>query len=142
MNALIACHYRSGAFYPVGGPLKISESVATVIEKWGGKVLVRAPVSSILIDDRTNCAYGVVVKGKQILAKSVVSSIGVPATFTKLIPQSQQSLVRKYIDMMKNDEEVASNISLMSMFVGIDDSDSSLNLPKSNYWIHESWDHD
>lgn len=43
-----------------------------VIEKWGGKVLVRAPVSSILIDEK-NCAYGVVVKGKEILAKSVVS---------------------------------------------------------------------
>jgi len=142
MNALIACHYRSGAYYPVGGPLKISENISAVIEKWGGKVLVRAPVSSILIDDTSNRAYGVVVKGKQILAKSVVSSVGVPTTFMKLIPQSHQSLVSKYIDIMKNDEEVASNISLMSMFVGISDPDSSLNLPKSNYWIHNSWDHD
>ena len=63
MNALIACHYRSGSWYPVGGPLQISQSIVKVIEKWGGKVLVRAPVSSILTDDK-NRAYGVVVKGK------------------------------------------------------------------------------
>eukprot|EP00547_Thalassionema_nitzschioides_P004252 CAMPEP_0194221660 /NCGR_PEP_ID=MMETSP0156-20130528/31081_1 /TAXON_ID=33649 /ORGANISM="Thalassionema nitzschioides, Strain L26-B" /LENGTH=100 /DNA_ID=CAMNT_0038952139 /DNA_START=64 /DNA_END=363 /DNA_ORIENTATION=+ len=62
---------------------------------------------------------------------------------TRLIPESRRSLVSKYIDIMK-DANVASNISLMSMFVGIRDPDGSLtnNLPKSNYWIHSSWDHD
>ena len=31
----------------------------------------------------------------------------------------------------------------MSMFVGIKDEDGTLNnLPKSNLWIHSSWDHD
>ncbi len=56
-----------------------------MVEKRGGKVLVRAPVSSILIDDN-NRAYGVVVKGKEILAKSVVSSVGAPTTMTRLFP--------------------------------------------------------
>ena len=140
MNALIACHYRSGAYYPAGGPLKISESIVKVIEKWGGKVLVRAPVESILIDDK-NRAYGVVVKGKEILAKSVVSSVGTPTTMTKLIPDSHQSLIRKYIDIMQ-DANIASNISLMSMFVGINDPKGSLELPKSNLWVHPSWNHD
>lgn len=140
MHAIITYHYRSGAYYPVGGPLRISESIIRVIEKWGGKVLVRAPVSSILIDHR-NRAYGVVVKGKEILAKSIVSSVGSPTTMTKLIPESHQSMVRKQVVMMK-DKNVASNISLMSVFVGISDPDGSIKLPKSNYWVHQSWDHD
>lgn len=140
MNALIANHYRSGAFYPVGGPLKIAESIINVIEKWGGKVLVRAPVSSILIDKK-NRAYGVVVKGKHILAKTIISSVGAPNTFMGLLPKSHNHLVDKYTAIL-NDSNIASNVSLMSMFVGINDDDQSLQLPKSNYWVHQSWDHD
>ena len=140
MNALIAAHYRSGAFYPVGGPLKIAESIVKLIERWGGRVLVRAPVDTILIDDKSR-AYGVVVKGKPILARTIVSSVGVPTTMIKLIPEKHQGSVSRHIEMLKN-PDVASNISLMSMFVGIKDPDGTLKLPKSNYWIHPSWDHD
>mmetsp|Transcript_12059 Transcript_12059/g.18516 ORF Transcript_12059/g.18516 Transcript_12059/m.18516 type:complete len:556 (+) Transcript_12059:100-1767(+) len=142
MNALIASHYRSGAYYPKGGPLVIAERIIHVIEKWGGKVLVRAPVSSILIDEKKNRAYGVEVKGKKILAKTVISSVGAPKTFMGLVPHSHQHVVEKCTKAM-GDPNVASNVSLMSMFVGINDEDQSLQLPKSNYWIHSpSWDHD
>lgn len=140
MNALIANHYRSGAYYPIGGPIEIAKSIIQVIEKWGGKVLVRGRVDSILIDDN-NCAYGVVVKGNEILANTVVSSVGAPATMTKLIPETHRNLVSRHIDSMK-DESVASNVSLMSMFVGIKDDEGSLTLPKCNYWLHPTWDHD
>jgi len=142
MNALIASHYRSGAYYPKGGPLVIAERIIHVIEKWGGKVLVRAPVSSILIDEKKNRAYGVEVKGKRILAKTIISSVGAPKTFLGLVPASHQRAVEKRNKALM-DPNVASNVSLMSMFVGINDEDHSLQLPKSNYWIHSpSWDHD
>jgi len=127
MHAIITIHYRAGAYYPVGGPLRISESIVRVIEKWGGKVLVRAPVLTILIDDK-NRAYGVVVKGKEILAKSIVSSVGTPTTMTKLIPESCHSIIRKHIDIMKH-KNVASNVSLMSVFVGISEPEGSFNHP-------------
>ena len=57
-------------------------------------MLVRAPVSSILIDKK-NRAYGVEVKGKQILAKTVISSVGAPKTFMGLVPPSHQCVVDK-----------------------------------------------
>ncbi|KAL7534870.1 hypothetical protein ACHAXR_006135 [Thalassiosira sp. AJA248-18] len=140
INALITSHYRFGAYYPIGGPLHMSKSIVQLIEKWGGKVLVRGKVDTILVDEK-NCACGVVVKGKQILAKTIVSSVGAPATMTKLIPGSHRRLVSTHIEVLK-DANVASNVSLMSMFVGINDTEGSLKLPKSNYWIHTSWDHD
>jgi all-trans-retinol 13,14-reductase len=111
-----------------------------VIEKWGGKVLVRAPVSSILTDNN-NKAYGVVVNGLEILAKLIVSSVGTPTTMTKLIPESHHSIIRMHIDVTKH-KNVASNTSLMSMFVGIGDPEGKFNLPKSNFWVHQSWQHD
>ncbi|KAL7548163.1 hypothetical protein ACHAWF_011456 [Thalassiosira exigua] len=64
VNALITEHFHHGAYYPVGGPRKISESIVKLIETWGGKVLVRANVDSILVDNK-NRAYGVVVKGER-----------------------------------------------------------------------------
>jgi all-trans-retinol 13,14-reductase len=142
MNALIASHYRNGAYYPKGGPLVIAERIIHVIERWGGKVLVRAPVSSILIDEKTNRAYGVQVQGKTIFAKTIISSVGAPKTFMGLVPSSHKHVVDKCTKAL-TDPKVASNVSLMSMFVGINDKDHSLQLPKSNYWIHScSWDHD
>ncbi|KAL7489223.1 hypothetical protein ACHAW6_014821 [Cyclotella cf. meneghiniana] len=140
MHSLIYTHYEGGAFYPVGGPLKVASSIVKVIEKWNGKVLVRAPVSSILIDQR-NRAFGVEVKGKQIFANTIISSVGAPSTFGKLLPENHQGLVSPIIDAMKN-EKIASNMTLMSMFVGIKDPDESLDLPKQNIWVYNSWDFD
>ena len=142
MNALIASHYRGGAYYPKGGPLVIAELIIHVIERWGGKVMVRAPVSSIIMDEKRNRAIGVEVKGRKIMANTVISSVGAPKTFGGLVPSSHRQVVNDCIQGL-NDPNVASNVSLMSMFVGINDPDHSLTLPKSNYWIHSpSWDHD
>jgi len=140
MQALVAAHYRSGAYYPIGGPLKIAESAAKVLERWGGKVLVRAPVSSIVVNHK-NEAIGVVVKGETIRAKCVVSSIGVPWTYTKLIPDSHQHLVRPYIDKIQ-DPKISARTTLMTLFVGLNDPKGELKLPKRNYWIFRSWDHE
>lgn len=140
MHSLIYTHYQGGAYYPIGGPMKIATSYIKVIEKWGGKVLVRAPVSAILINE-TKRAVGVEVKGRQLFAPTIVSSAGAPATFGKLIPDEQQKLVLPMIKAMKNDK-IASNVTLMSMFVGIKDPGESLNLPKQNFWVYNSWDHD
>ena len=140
MHSLIYTHYKGGAYYPIGGPLHIASSYISVIEKWGGRVLVRAPVTSILINEQ-NVAIGVEVKGKRILATTIVSSIGAPATFCKLVPTPHQKLVLPLIETMK-EQRIASNMTLMSMFVGIKDPDSSLDLPKQNFWIYDSWDHD
>jgi all-trans-retinol 13,14-reductase len=140
MNALIEGHYQSGAYYLVGGPLQIAESAATVLERWGGKVLVRAPVSSIVMNDQ-NEAIGVVVKGNTIRAKAVVSSIGVPGTYTKLIPDTHKHLVQPYVERIQ-DPKIASLNSLMTLFVGLDDPKGELKLPKQNYWIFPSWDHE
>eukprot|EP00584_Thalassiosira_punctigera_P005922 CAMPEP_0172541900 /NCGR_PEP_ID=MMETSP1067-20121228/12622_1 /TAXON_ID=265564 ORGANISM="Thalassiosira punctigera, Strain Tpunct2005C2" /NCGR_SAMPLE_ID=MMETSP1067 /ASSEMBLY_ACC=CAM_ASM_000444 /LENGTH=581 /DNA_ID=CAMNT_0013328027 /DNA_START=70 /DNA_END=1815 /DNA_ORIENTATION=- len=140
MHAVLASHFRSGAYYPIGGPTAIAASIVRLIERWGGRVMVRSPVESILIDEKDR-ACGVLVKGREIFAKSVVSSVGAPATMTKLLPESHRGLVGRQIDAMR-DPDVASFGSLMSLFVGINDADKSLELPRRNYWVHKTWDHD
>ena len=45
-------HYIPGAFYPVGGTSEIAFQIITIIERLGGRVLVDAPVTKILVNDK------------------------------------------------------------------------------------------
>merc|ERR1711963_532185 len=60
MQALLMNHFMRGSFYPVGGASEIAYNIVPVIEKSGGKVLVRAEVEEILV--KGGKAVGVRVK--------------------------------------------------------------------------------
>jgi all-trans-retinol 13,14-reductase len=50
VHAVLINHYLYGASYPRGGASEIAFSIIPVIERAGGRVLVRAPVTTILTD--------------------------------------------------------------------------------------------
>lgn len=58
MHSLLANHYLYGASYPRGGASEIAFHIIPVIEKVGGKVLVRANVSKILVDEGSGKVQG------------------------------------------------------------------------------------
>ena len=65
MNGIISNHYISGhAYYPTGGPANITKTFIASIEALGGSVLVRAPVSKILLNERGDEVIGVHVRGR------------------------------------------------------------------------------
>ncbi len=57
IDALFLHHSKRGVYYPKGGASEIPYHIIQVLEKHGGKVLVNAPVSSILVDGMQN-VYG------------------------------------------------------------------------------------
>ncbi|ETW01675.1 hypothetical protein H310_06296 [Aphanomyces invadans] len=140
LNAAILNHYRGGAYYAVGGPSVIPKKVVRVIESHGGKVLVRAPVSEILIDASNN-AFGVRVKGKDILARTIISTVGAPQTYAKLIPETHRHHVDHLLRELAN-PAMQSCCSLMSLFVGFRGDAKELDLPTHNVWKFPSWSHD
>ncbi|KAH9125769.1 hypothetical protein AeMF1_003671 [Aphanomyces euteiches] len=140
LNAAILSHYRGGAYYAIGGPSVITKTIVRTIEELGGKVLVRAPVSSILVND-SGAAIGVNVKGKDIFAKTIISSIGAPQTYSKLIPDSHRHLVAAQIQELAN-PDLQSCCSLMSLFIGFKGDAEELGLPTYNVWKFPSWDHE
>ena len=140
--AMILTHFIGGGYYPVGGPSVIPKHMIRVIEKYGGgRVFVRASVSSIVVEGGK--AVGVVVKGKHtIRAPIVISSVGAPLTFNKLVPEHlRKEIFQEEIQGLKK-EGVASTLSLMSMFVGVRGTSEELMLPRCNHWVFPSWDHD
>lgn len=122
-----------GAYYPIGGPSVIARSIIPIARRSGGKVLVRAPVSKILLDSK-NQAIGVEVKGKKIYAANVVSTIGAPLTYTKMVPDTHKHLIANEVRALKQ-PILKSMVSLTSLFVGFDGTAEELKLPKHNYWV-------
>ncbi|KAF0713011.1 Aste57867_4562 [Aphanomyces stellatus] len=137
--ASVLQHYCGGGYYPIGGSSVISKSVTRVIESHGSKVLVRASVDTILVD-ATGTAYGVRVNGKDIFAKTIISTVGAPATYTKLIPKAHSHRVAHLVKELSN-PDIQSCCSLMSLFVGFKGDAKELGLPTHNVWKFPSWAH-
>ena len=51
MQSTLLTHFINGAYYPRGGASEIAFNTIPVIRRSGGNVLVRAPVTNILVDD-------------------------------------------------------------------------------------------
>ena len=49
---MLITHLQRGGSYPVGGASEIAFHMIPIIERAGGRVLVRAPVTNILVDEK------------------------------------------------------------------------------------------
>ncbi|KAJ3416071.1 hypothetical protein HDV05_003430 [Chytridiales sp. JEL 0842] len=138
-HAVIFAHYFGGGYYPIGGSLEIARPIVRKIESLGGRVLVRAPVSEIIVDEKNGVATGVIVKGTPIQAKIIISAAGAINTYKKLIPQTQSHRIKRQLAAL---DKLTPTSSFVSLFVGLDTSDGvDLQLPRKNYWIFPTWDH-
>ena len=78
---------REGGCYPRGGSESLAGNLVPVIEEWGGRVLVDAPVAQIYINDDGVAAGVYLADGTLIEAKQIVSGAGYTNTFGKLVPE-------------------------------------------------------
>jgi len=123
---------RNGGFYPVGGPGEIVNGIIPVIQRAGGKVLVKAKVSEILIHNGKAC--GVVLKkgsvtNRIICSKEVISSIGLINTW-KLTPFKYQNKICTSNPALSD----SPSCQHMSIFLGFRGDQQELELPSSNSW--------
>ncbi len=137
MQAILANHYFDGAAYPVGGASTMAAAATRVIEAGGGAVLVRAEVERILVQDGK--AVGVrLTNGHEIFAPRIVSDAGFATTFLRLLPPEERHRVQP--------EEVIRRVGIsmahLCLYVGLNASSASLDLPRFNYWIYPDEHHD
>ncbi|XP_067101014.1 inactive all-trans-retinol 13,14-reductase [Osmerus mordax] len=141
INALLIHHYKRGAYYPRGGASEISYHIIPVIQKSGGNVLVRAPVTQILVN-KEGAAYGVKVKKGQeeveVRAPVVISNCGIFTTFQKLLPPeiSMKQDVQDRLDMMRHGR------GSFLVFSGFDATQEELGIVSTNFWLFKNNDMD
>lgn len=136
-HAIVTEHYFDGAAYPVGGAGRIAETMAPLIEKSGGEVLVKAEVREILLEDGR--AAGVrMADGRELRASVVISDTGVHNTFGKLLPPQ----VAGKLGALEAIRCLPPSSGHLCLYVGLKKSAAELGLPKSNLWIFPGNDHD
>jgi all-trans-retinol 13,14-reductase len=138
MHAAVAKHYFAGGSFPVGGSSEIVKTVAKVLEKAGGTILISAEVDQIVIKNKK--AVGVKMKdGKLFSAKNIISGAGIMTTYNQLIP----SEVAEKHQLKQQLQTVKRSVSHACLYIGLEGSPQELNLPKTNYWIYpDHIDHD
>ncbi|XP_050571486.1 all-trans-retinol 13,14-reductase-like [Cygnus atratus] len=158
INVLMVHHYQRGAWYPRGGASEIAFHAVPLIERAGGAVLVRAPVTRVLVSPAGTAVGVAVQKGLseeevEILAPVVISDAGIFNTFGKLLPAPLRSHpvspvsppgagwhrpqpshvpagVRSRLAMVRH------GMGSFLVFVGLRGSAAELALPATNFWIY------
>ena len=137
MHAIVASHYLEGASYPVGGASRIAETVAPVIERGGGKIVVNAEVSEIVVE--RNRAVGVrMADGREIRAGTIISDTGAPSTFDNLLHESSGPLEKVRAKLRR----IPPSPAHLCLYVGVKESAAHLGISATNLWIHPTPDHD
>ena len=153
---MIFNHWKGGAFYPMGGSSALAIGACAVIRKHGGECFVNARTDKIIIENGR--ATGVkLANGREVFAKMVVSDVGARGTFMSLLDDVDRKLVRnqEFIEDLKRDQDLnragsqfqdlggmSPSCSIMTLFLGLDDTADSLDIPATNAWCVPGWDHD
>ena len=99
-----------GVNYPKHGLLKISQTIAEYIEKNGGKIHLKSPVSKILIKNKK--AEGIVVADKEYMFDIVLSNMLVQNLFTIA---DEHQFPKEYVTTMKTLEGTGSLCAYYSL---------------------------
>ncbi|KAK4020460.1 hypothetical protein OUZ56_002436 [Daphnia magna] len=131
------CEY--GSCYPVGGASEMPYRIVPVIERSGGRVLMKANVSQILTEGGK--VVGVRVGNKEnsmvdIHAPIVISDAGMQNTLLDLLPERVAKKSPAW-PLMKTIKPSYGNISV---FVGLRGTPEELGLTAQNIWIHNGSD--
>ncbi|XP_061203810.1 all-trans-retinol 13,14-reductase-like isoform X2 [Neopsephotus bourkii] len=138
VNVLMVHHYQRGAWYPRGGASEVAFHAVPVIERAGGAVLVRAPVTRILVSPDGTAVGVAVQKGPseeeevEIFAPIVISDAGIFNTFGKLLPPR----LRSHPEVSARMAMVRHGMGSFLVFVGLRGSAAELSLPPTNFWIY------
>ena len=137
MLAVMFEHFRTGAWYPVGGSTQIARSMLAPVRRSGGEVFVRAPVARIEVE--AGRAAGVVLAdGTLVRAPVVISGAGARNTFGKLLPE-QVAAAHGYPQLLARARD---GYSFVVLFLGLDGSPAELGLPRNNVLVLEDEDCD
>ncbi|MCR9159041.1 MAG: phytoene desaturase family protein [Nannocystaceae bacterium] len=138
MHATLVKHYFSGGAYPIGGSARIAETFAPRIEALGGTLVTRAAAEEIVVEHGK--AVGVRMEdGRTLRADMVISNAGVLNTFGRLLGDVGKARVGATDKLAK----LRPSLAHASLYIGLDGSRESLNLPRANHWVYpDDYDHD
>lgn len=134
IQALVAKHFKYGAYYPIGGSQKIAEALLATVAQAGGWTRIKADVKNIITENSQ--AIGVqLANGEKIWAKKVISGIGAIETVTKLLPPEHQEDA-----WVKSIQTLKSSSAHVCLNIGFKGDIRQAGASAANKWFWETWD--
>lgn len=128
--AVLFEHFRTGAWYPVGGSAAIARAMVDPVRAAGGEVFVRTPVDRIELDG-TRATGVVLADGTRVRAPVVVSAAGAHHTYRTLLPRRPAHDARA-ADPARGMRE---GFPFVLLFLGFDGDPRELGLPRYNLMV-------
>ena len=134
-HALISGAYDSGAYYPVGGPVRFAQTMQPVIEGAGGQVRVGADVKQIVLTRGRASAVEFEQHGTQHTEQGtrIISAMGVTNTVACLDAQ----VAPVWHDTV---HALRPGLSYLALYLGFDGDIAAAGATAANVWIYESDD--
>ena len=142
VHAIIAHHYRNGAFYPVGGAGGIAGNVRKIVEEAGGQFLLRREVTEIIIENGRAVGVRAMAAGthrEEYRAPIIVSDAGAATTYLRLLPESHSLPFRNELRQFVQQHPPAAHACL---YVGFSADPRTIGIKGGNLWIYQDADHD
>lgn len=128
VHALLARHYRHGAYYPVGGAMSIPRALSSSLADHAGWVQTSTDVAQITV--KHGHATGVRLKsGDELRANAIVSGAGILNTL-RMLPVEEQR--EEWVEPVAALPSSCSNVCL---HVGFDGDIRSAGASQTNAWL-------
>ncbi len=140
-HSVIACHYLDGGYYPVGGAKSIAQTVNSIVERTGGKILTKYRVNQIIVENGKAVGVRASTRAKgreqvvQFFADTIVSNVGAYITYDQLLPKDYPLSFRPELELLANGS------FHVCAYLGFKESPKKLGFRGENYWIYSSYDH-
>jgi all-trans-retinol 13,14-reductase len=153
VQAFMDNHYEGGAYFPKGGSTSIAKTLVATIQRHGGQVFAHAEVEGILTRKTffgRHQAIGVRVKGVDIHTRTaVISDAGFSKTFevdpfgkAPLVPQVASAKQLAMVHKKDRPPLLPPSHAFCYLFVGLEGTDTELELLGQNIWHVKDWHHD
>ncbi len=133
-STMLMGYMVDGAYYCKGGFQQLANTLVKGIKLQGGDVLFKSSVDSILIED--NQVTGVLVKGRQIAAKQIVSNADIKQTVFDMI--GAHHFPARYIQKIN---KMQHSLSIFVVYIATDMDLTALNLSHESF-CYTDFDHD
>ncbi|KAG8446789.1 hypothetical protein GDO86_014305 [Hymenochirus boettgeri] len=138
INSLLLHHYKRGAWYPLGGSSEIAFHMINVIQRAGGRVLVKAPVTRILLANGKATGVAVQKSGQEvcIYAPVIISDAGIFNTYERLLPPE----IKEKPEVLYVLSNLQYGMGCFLVFVGLHGTSEELGLKSTNHWLYKDAD--
>ncbi|VAW96715.1 hypothetical protein MNBD_GAMMA23-1303 [hydrothermal vent metagenome] len=138
MHVGIFQHYMNGAYYPVGGGLKIPKAYLRALKKYNAEIRLATKVDAILTEGKgkSRQVTGVrITGGEEIKCNKIISNTDPHQTFTHLL--DKKSLSKR---LQKRLHKTKYSLSCLGLFMAVDLDLKAKGFDSGNYWLFDSND--